>query len=139
MATPAGGTADAPAAAPGPGPAPGGAVATDPNAPPPAPKRSWWKLSTKNVATLRNFIRILSYGTWYDKLIIMVSVLGAIGAGLTMPVMNIVFGQLVGTFTGFFKQGTQETQEEFTRTVNQGVLYIVYLFIARLILTYMSN
>ncbi|KAF9882260.1 ABC multidrug transporter mdr1 [Colletotrichum karsti] len=138
MATPAGGTADA-AAAPGPGPAAGGAVPVDPNAPAPEPKRSWWKLSSKNVATLRNFIRIISYGKWYDKLIILMSVLGAIGAGLTMPVMNIVFGQLVGTFTGFFKQGTQETQEEFTRTVNQGVLYIVYLFIARLILTYLSN
>ncbi|KAL0942300.1 ABC transporter [Colletotrichum truncatum] len=134
MATPAG-AADAAV----PGPAAGGAVPADPNATPEAPKRAWWKLSAKNVATLRNFIRILSYGTWYDKLIIVLSVLGAIGAGLTMPVMNIVFGQLVGTFTGFFKQGTSETQEEFTRTVNQGVLYIVYLFIARLILTYLSN
>ncbi|TEA11298.1 ABC transporter BEA3 [Colletotrichum sidae] len=138
MATPAGGAyAAAPAAA---DEAPGVANApSDPAATPLEPPRAWWKLSASNVATLRNFCRILSYGTWMDKLIIMASVLFAIGSGLTMPVMNIVFGQLVGTFTGFFKQGTSETQSDFTKSVNQGVLYMVYLFIARLILTYLSN
>ncbi|KAF6830772.1 ABC transporter [Colletotrichum musicola] len=147
MATPAG-AADAadPAAATGVAGAPvdaaavaAAAAAAAAAATPEEPKRAWWKLSTKNVTALRNFIRILSYGTWYDKLIIALSVLGAIGAGLTLPIMNIVFGQLVGTFTGFFKQGTQETQEEFTKAVNQGVLYIVYLFIGRLLMTYFSN
>ncbi|KAK6216598.1 ABC transporter [Colletotrichum tabaci] len=146
MATPAGaagaaapaaanGTADAPAADPAPAAA---AAAPDPNGAPEA-KKGFFKLNPKTVATLRNFFKIMSYGTLLDKFIIVGSCIGAIGAGLTMPIMNIVFGQLVGTFTGFFMQGTSETQDDFIHAVNQGVLYIVYLFIARLILTYLSN
>ncbi|KAK1543168.1 ABC transporter [Colletotrichum paranaense] len=135
MATPAGAAdAAAPAAANGAAGAP-----TDPGATSAEPKKAWYKLNAKTLLTIRNFFKIFHYGTLLDKFIIVGSIIGAIGAGLTMPVMNIVFGQLVGTFTGFFMQGTSETQEDFEKAVNQGVLYIVYLFIARLILTYLSN
>ncbi|GKT68327.1 ATP-binding cassette sub-family B member 5 [Colletotrichum tofieldiae] len=142
MATPAGAAeAAAPAAAAtGTADAPSGTAGapTDPGVAPEA-KKGFFKLNPKTVATVRNFFKIMSYGTLLDKFIIVGSCIGAIGAGLTMPVMNIVFGQLVGTFTGFFMQGTSETQDEFVHAVNQGVLYIVYLFIARLIFTYLSN
>ncbi|KAJ0159128.1 Leptomycin B resistance protein pmd1 [Colletotrichum tanaceti] len=142
MATPAGAAgAAAPAAANGTANAPAAAAtaaAADPNGAPEA-KTGFFKLNPKTVATLRNFFKIMSYGTLVDKFVIVGSCIGAMGAGLTMPIMNIVFGQLVGTFTGFFMQGTSETQEDFIHAVNQGVLYIVYLFIARLILTYLSN
>ncbi|WYZ41785.1 hypothetical protein EsH8_V_000680 [Colletotrichum jinshuiense] len=128
MATPAGAATTAATGA-----------AADPGAAPEPVKKSFFKLNPKTLLTIRNFFRILSYGSLLDKFIIAGSSLGAIGAGLTMPVMNIVFGQLVGTFTGFFSQGSSETQADFVRAVNQGVLYIVYLFIARLVLTYLSN
>ncbi|KAM0506669.1 hypothetical protein ACHAPB_003030 [Verticillium nonalfalfae] len=49
------------------------------------------------------------------------------------------YGQLVGVFTGFFKQGSDETEQEFLDAVNIGVLYMVYLFLARLGLTYIAN
>jgi len=142
MATPAGAAgASAPAdAATGTANAPSGpAAAGAPTDPTPEPKTGFFKLNPKTVATFRNFFKIISYGTTLDKLIIIGSCIAALGAGLTMPVMNIVFGQLVGTFTGFFMQGTSETQEQFTQAVNQGVLYMVYLFIAKLVLTYLSN
>ncbi|KAM0324056.1 hypothetical protein ACHAQA_008244 [Verticillium albo-atrum] len=97
------------------------------------------KIDPKHWITIFNFVRVLSYATAWDRLVLFVSVLAAIGSGLTMPLMNILFGQLVGVFTGFFKQGTDETEQEFLDAVNVGVLYMVYLFLARLCLTYISN
>ncbi|KAM0287414.1 hypothetical protein ACHAQH_000364 [Verticillium albo-atrum] len=97
------------------------------------------KIDPKHWITVFNFVRVLSYATAWDRLALFVSVAAAVGAGLTMPLMNILFGQLVGVFTGFFKQGTEETEQEFLDAVNVGVLYMVYLFLARLCLTYISN
>ncbi|KAM0616310.1 hypothetical protein ACHAP0_002504 [Verticillium nonalfalfae] len=97
------------------------------------------KIDPKHWITIFNFIRVLSYATAWDRLLLIVSVAAAVGAGLTMPLMNILFGQLVGVFTGFFKQGSDETEQEFLDAVNIGVLYMVYLFLARLGLTYIAN
>ncbi|EEY14053.1 ATP-binding cassette sub-family B member 5 [Verticillium alfalfae VaMs.102] len=97
------------------------------------------KIDPKHWITIFNFIRVLSYATAWDRLLLIVSVAAAVGAGLTMPLMNILFGQLVGVFTGFFKQGSDETTQEFLDAVNVGVLYMVYLFFARLGLTYIAN
>ncbi|KAG7121841.1 ABC transporter like protein [Verticillium longisporum] len=97
------------------------------------------KIDPKHWITIFNFIRVLSYATAWDRLVLIVSVAAAVGAGLTMPLMNILFGQLVGVFTGFFKQGSDETEQEFLDAVNVGVLYMVYLFLARLCLTYIAN
>lgn len=38
-----------------------------------------------------------------------------------MPLMYILFGRLIGTFTNFFKQGADETQVEFLEGVNETV------------------
>lgn len=127
--------------------------------------------------------RIFSYASHLEKAVTAASCLAAFGSGLTMPLMYILFGmsersevlgcyvtnvadcisgKLTGTFTNFFKQGTQETEAEFLQAVNQTVyvvnrpkvvgmeqkkivtdcvfrLQIGYVFLLKLSLTYLSN
>jgi ABC-type multidrug transport system fused ATPase/permease subunit len=55
-----------------------------------------------------------------------------------MPLMFLVFGRLVGDFTGYFSPMPTTTKERFMHAVNQNALYMVYLGIARVILSYVS-
>jgi hypothetical protein len=43
----------------------------------------------------------------------------AIGAGIAMPLMFVVFGRLVGNFAGYFTPGTTVTEAEFMHQVRQ--------------------
>lgn len=43
----------------------------------------------------------------------------AIGSGIAMPLMFVVFGRLVGHFTGFFTPGSTTTEAEFLHQVVQ--------------------
>ncbi|KAI9147413.1 ABC transporter BEA3 [Paramyrothecium foliicola] len=96
-------------------------------------------ISPKHVLTIRNFMHIFTYASWLEKLILSVSFIAALAAGLTMPLMVVLFGTLVGDFTDFFKQDSKESRAEFIRSVNQCVLYIAYLFLTRMCLHYISN
>lgn len=84
------------------------------------------------------YFRVLSYGTKGDKCLMALSCLAAIGSGTAMPLMNIVFGNLVGVFTGYFMPNTTVTKAHFMREVNKLALYLVYLFIGKFVLSYIS-
>ncbi|KAF2127639.1 leptomycin B resistance protein pmd1 [Dothidotthia symphoricarpi CBS 119687] len=85
-----------------------------------------------------NYFRVLSYGTNLDYFLMAMCCLTAIGSGITMPLMNIVFGQLVGNFTNYFIPGTTVTRNEFQAEINRLALLIVYLFIGKFVLTYIA-
>ncbi|KAH8902161.1 P-loop containing nucleoside triphosphate hydrolase protein [Coniochaeta sp. PMI_546] len=55
-----------------------------------------------------------------------------------MPVMNIIFGRMVGSFTGYYSYDAATTTEMFSRSINQCALYLVYLFLIRLVLDYIA-
>ncbi|MCJ1350668.1 MAG: hypothetical protein MMC33_000649 [Icmadophila ericetorum] len=59
-------------------------------------------------------------------------------AGIALPLMNIVFGSLVGDFNGYFTPGTSVTKAQFLAAVNKNALYIVYLFIGKFLLAYIA-
>ena len=61
------------------------------------------------------------------------------GAGATLPIMNIVFGKLVGNFNNYFIPGSGVTASEFKAGVSQNALYILYLFFAKFVLGYIST
>jgi alpha-D-ribose 1-methylphosphonate 5-triphosphate synthase subunit PhnI len=44
-------------------------------------------------ASLGNYFRVLSYGTKFDAFLMGLSCLTSIGAGIAMPLMNIVLGR----------------------------------------------
>ncbi|KAF2451027.1 leptomycin B resistance protein pmd1 [Karstenula rhodostoma CBS 690.94] len=89
-------------------------------------------------AGLGNYFRVFTYGTKLDAFLLLLCVITSIGAGIAMPLMNIVFGQLVGHFTDYFLPNSTVTKQEFMSEVNKQALYIVYLFIAKFVLSYIS-
>ncbi|KAF2849457.1 lipid A export ATP-binding/permease protein-like protein msbA [Plenodomus tracheiphilus IPT5] len=89
-------------------------------------------------AGLKNYFRIFAYATKFDTLLIVVCCFTSVGAGIAMPLMNVVFGQLVGNFTNYFIPGTTVTQDEFQAEINRLALFLVYLFIAKFVMSYIS-
>jgi len=85
-----------------------------------------------------NFWRVLSYGTTLDRCLMTVGVITSGGGGVALPLMNIVFGQLVGDFNNYFIPGTSTTKDQFLASVNRNALYIFYLFLGKFILSYIS-
>lgn len=47
----------------------------------------------KHKTTFIHFLRIFSYSTWADKLLIFVAAIASICTGVTLPLMNVVFGE----------------------------------------------
>ena len=86
--------------------------------------------------SMKNFFRILSYSTASDRAMIAVAVVSSVGAGVTLPLMNIVFGNLVGGFNGY--AASSDPAAAFTSNVNKNALYLVYLWIGKFILGYIS-
>ncbi|AEO64474.1 uncharacterized protein THITE_2040380 [Thermothielavioides terrestris NRRL 8126] len=82
--------------------------------------------------------RIFSYSTWLDKVLLLVAVLTSIGAGVTMPVMNMISGRMVGSFTGYFSTDAATTYEMFENAIRTCALYLVGLFFIRLALDYVA-
>ncbi|KAF5844304.1 hypothetical protein GGP41_004490 [Bipolaris sorokiniana] len=87
---------------------------------------------------IKNYIRVFSYGTKLDTCLVTVCCVASIGSGLAFPLMNIIFGQLVGSFTNYFVPGTTTTAGEFQAEVNRLALYLSYLFFAKFVLSYIS-
>ncbi|KFY45703.1 hypothetical protein V494_00829 [Pseudogymnoascus sp. VKM F-4513 (FW-928)] len=50
-------------------------------------------------ASFAHFIRIFSYGKPWDFVFLAAGAAAAMGAGITLPLMNIVFGNLIGDFS----------------------------------------
>ncbi|GAB1316179.1 hypothetical protein MFIFM68171_06389 [Madurella fahalii] len=105
---------------------------------PPKEKHNPFLLKPKYKTAIRDFIRIFSFSTWRDKLVLLVAVLTSIGAGVTMPIMNIIFGRMVGSFTGYFSTNGSTTYEMFKNAINTCALYLVGLFVIRLVLDYVA-
>ncbi|POS71073.1 ABC transporter [Diaporthe helianthi] len=96
-------------------------------------------IQQKHMTAVFNFARIFSYATTWDKLMLLLSMGAAALSGLSMPLLFLLFGKLTEEFTGFFRQGADETEAVFTTTVNKYVLYIVYIFIGKVCLLYVAN
>ncbi|KAI6771201.1 hypothetical protein HG531_008826 [Fusarium graminearum] len=78
-----------------------------------------------------DYLRVFNYATKWDFFIYALASVASIGAGITMPLMNIIFGQLVNQFTDFAKSSTEISSDGFRDILDRQVLYIVGLFIGR--------
>ncbi|KAF5003986.1 hypothetical protein FDECE_9486 [Fusarium decemcellulare] len=83
-----------------------------------------------------DYLRVFTYATKWDICLYVIASVASIGAGITLPLMNVIFGQLVGQFTEFFKDRSSMTQSDMTqsdfqRILNKQALYIMALFIGR--------
>ncbi|KAH7007746.1 P-loop containing nucleoside triphosphate hydrolase protein [Ilyonectria destructans] len=78
-----------------------------------------------------DYFRIFSYATRWDFVVYIIASLSSIGVGITMPLMNIIFGQLVGQFTSYFGDASNMSKADFNSLLNRQALYILALFLAR--------
>ncbi|TVY82673.1 ABC transporter BEA3 [Lachnellula suecica] len=92
----------------------------------------------KNKTPFKNYLRIFTYTTLGDRFLLGGAVLGMAGVGAVMPLMNVIFGHLVGDFGSYFSPDSTTTKAQFTKSLNKQTLYIVYLFIAQWGLQYLS-
>ncbi|KAI4863460.1 P-loop containing nucleoside triphosphate hydrolase protein [Hypoxylon rubiginosum] len=81
--------------------------------------------------TFSDYLRIFSYATRWDFFVYAVAAVASVGAGIALPLMNIVFGQLVGQFTDYFRDAAALSREDFDRILDRQALYIMGLFLAR--------
>lgn len=81
--------------------------------------------------SISDYLRVFSYATKWDFCIYTIASLASLGAGITLPLMNVIFGQLVGQFTDYFKISTALSRNEFEQILSRQSLYIVALFLGR--------
>ncbi|KAK4236760.1 P-loop containing nucleoside triphosphate hydrolase protein [Achaetomium macrosporum] len=96
------------------------------------------KARPEREATAADYFRVFTYATRWDFVLMAAAALASVGAGTTLPLMNVVFGRLVGDFTDYFTPNAQSA-DEFTSQVNRMSLYIFALFIARFGLNYINK
>ncbi|KAL5321036.1 hypothetical protein ACEPPN_011846 [Leptodophora sp. 'Broadleaf-Isolate-01'] len=89
-------------------------------------------------ATFSSFVRIFTYSTYGDRILLLIATLASICTGVTLPLMNIIFARLVGTFGKLYSVKEGEGPEAFLDGINGMVLYLVYLFAGRLVLDYVA-
>ncbi|KAK7951026.1 ABC transporter BEA3 [Apiospora aurea] len=97
------------------------------------------KLKPEREAKFNDYIRIFTYARKWDFPLMVMGALAAIGTGVTMPLMNVIFGRLVGSFNSYFTPGAAQSRSDFEKIVNKQALYIFGLFIARWGLHYISK
>uniref|UniRef100_L7JDC7 Lipid A export ATP-binding/permease protein msbA n=2 Tax=Pyricularia oryzae TaxID=318829 RepID=L7JDC7_PYRO1 len=52
-------------------------------------------------ATFKDYVRVFSYAKKFDYVLMVAAAIASIGAGTTLPLMNVLFGRLVNNFTSF--------------------------------------
>jgi len=77
------------------------------------------------------------YASRNDLTIMAVSGVCAIASGAALPLMTVIFGNLQGTFQGYFLG--QSTYSAFTHEMAHLVLYFVYLAIGEFVTTYIAT
>ncbi|KAL8842382.1 MAG: hypothetical protein Q9176_002771 [Flavoplaca citrina] len=82
-------------------------------------------------------LKVFQYADSRTRAMYAVAFVGAIVSGAAMPLMTIVFGSFTTQFSDF-SAGTI-SPDAFKREVNSLVLYFIYLFVGRFVITYCAN
>ncbi|CAL5866562.1 uncharacterized protein PFLUO_LOCUS771 [Penicillium psychrofluorescens] len=90
---------------------------------------------TEQSTSLKDYFRILSYTTTTDRMVLAVALVCSVASGAPLPIMNIVFGSLVGEFSSYFTPGTSTTEAQFKASVSRQSLRVS----AALRLEYMNS
>lgn len=81
----------------------------------------------ERTATFQDYMRIFRYATKWDLAAYAAGLIAAIGSGVTLPLMNVIFGRFVGKFSEF----STGRVDGFEKDINQLSLTMFGLFLAR--------
>ncbi|QUC19675.1 uncharacterized protein UV8b_03916 [Ustilaginoidea virens] len=93
-------------------------------------------------AAFNDYLRVFKYASKWDFLAYAAGVVASIGAGITLPLINVVFGKFVSNFSSFANftgGGRGIDKEDFQRKLDELALYLFALFIGRLGLNYINK
>ncbi|KAF7552699.1 hypothetical protein G7046_g7326 [Stylonectria norvegica] len=99
----------------------------------PAPEQSSTDATTRpeRTAAFKDYLRVFQYATKWDLVAYAAGIIASVGAGVTLPLMNVVFGQFVGNFTDYLLPGSTTTKQQFMSSVDKLALYMFALFLGR--------
>ncbi|OAA55388.1 ABC transporter, transmembrane domain, type 1 [Cordyceps fumosorosea ARSEF 2679] len=96
------------------------------------------QLRPQREATFSDYLRVFKYATKWDLVAYALGSLASIGAGCTLPLLNVVFGRFTTQFTNFAGAGTL-SPETFKSNLQTLSLYMLGLFLGRLFLNYVNK
>jgi ATP-binding cassette subfamily B (MDR/TAP) protein 1 len=82
------------------------------------------------------YFKLWTYASSIDSVARLAATASALGAGSVLPLMAIIFGNFVNAFNGWAR-GTV-SPDDFVSSVNSNAIYLVYLWIARFVLSYLG-
>ncbi|KAI1131740.1 multidrug resistance protein [Nemania abortiva] len=97
------------------------------------------KLRPEREAAFGDYIRVFKYARGWDLPLLAIAAVAAAGSGVTLPLVNIIFGRLVNNFNGYFLDPPTTTRGQFQAQLNLNSLYLFIIFIARFVLTYINK
>lgn len=106
---------------------------------PPEPAPGSAPVRPERTPAFSDYLRVFSYATRWDLCIYVVAALASLGAGITGPLMTVIFGQLVGQMTEFAGDATNTSRATFEGILNRQALYIMALFLGRWALSSISK
>ncbi|KAI9875401.1 MAG: hypothetical protein M1823_007486, partial [Watsoniomyces obsoletus] len=84
-----------------------------------------------------DYWRIFRYADRLDWALYGIAALGSIASGATLPLSTLIFGQFTTKFNNF--STGQSSPDQFRSDVDKQVLWFIWLFIARFVITYISS
>ncbi|KAL7902887.1 multidrug resistance-type transporter protein [Trichoderma sp. SZMC 28014] len=88
---------------------------------------------------LKDYFRVFGYATKIDILAYAVGIISSLATGVTLPLMNVVFGSFVGNLSGFSQSSSDGDASRLKHQIDKLSLYMFFLFIARLALNYANK
>ncbi|KAI0430056.1 multidrug resistance protein [Xylaria sp. FL1042] len=97
------------------------------------------KLHPEREAAFKDYLRVFTYARGWDLPLFALAAVAAAGAGVTLPLVNIIFGRLVNQFNGYFLNPPTLTHDQFQGQLNKNALYLFVIFLARFTLAYLNK
>ncbi|KAL7917170.1 multidrug resistance-type transporter protein [Trichoderma austrokoningii] len=88
---------------------------------------------------IKDYFRVFGYATKIDIFAYAVGIISSIATGVTLPLMNVVFGSFVGNLSGFSQSSSDGDASRLKHQIDKLSLYMFFLFIARLVLNYSNK
>ncbi|KAH7329267.1 P-loop containing nucleoside triphosphate hydrolase protein [Stachybotrys elegans] len=98
------------------------------------------KRRPERTADFNDYMRVFRYASKWDLVAYVAGFFASIGAGITLPLMNVVFGSFVDEFSSFTSpDGFNAARSNFEDTVSRLALYMFGLFLGRWFLNYINK
>ncbi|KAK9704450.1 hypothetical protein K7432_010187 [Basidiobolus ranarum] len=92
------------------------------------------------VSPKTGYLSLYRYSTSFDKFLLVVGIVCALGAGIPLPLIGILFGDLINNFSQQFSESSAPLSAEqalmFKEVINDKVLKLIYVAIGYFLLTY---